>query len=459
LAVKTVIERAITAPGSRHLLARHRFNHAKASLWHDTLPKVLRLAFPGLEAKWNQADHYIELANGSQVWIGGLDSDERTEKVLGTEYATALLEECSQIGWAEAEMVGTRVAQMCGLPLKIIYCENPPLVTHWTHRLFIEGRNPEPPHRQLLHPHRYAHIQINPVDNAENLDQVYLDNLQSGSARQKLRFYDGKFGTAGESALWGFDVIERHRVRTAPDDLLRIVVAIDPSGTKGDDNRDAVGIVVAGLGTDGCAYVLEDCTVSAPPAVWGRVAVGAYTRWTANAVVIEQNFGGAMCEAVIKAAAAEANERIQIKEVTASRGKIVRAEPISTLYAQGKVRHVGPFPELEDELTAFSTVGYLGSGSPNRADACIWACTEFFGRVTQNPETRHRPMPRVVHSRAFEMQNPRGFRAVQVRREPDWGKRSFDGSYSIPDRDRRRQQVRDPGGGRSIFFEPEEGEQ
>jgi phage terminase large subunit-like protein len=265
--------------------------------------------------------------------------------------------------------------------------------------VFIDRRNPEPPHKALAHAQRYACVQINPADNAENLPTTYLEGLQTGSARKVLRFWSGRFGDAGEAALWTLEMIERNRVAVVPNSLVRIIVAVDPSGTHGEtDDGDAVGIVVAGLDQAGIAYILEDATIKLPPAGWGRVAVSAYERWEADAMIVETNFGGAMASAVIQAAAGAANVRVKIKEVTASRGKAIRAEPISAIYAEGKVCHVGPFPELEDELVSFTTAGYIGGRSPNRADAAIWACTEFFGRVTQSPERRHRPPPRVMLS-------------------------------------------------------------
>ena len=164
-------------------------------------------------------------------------------------------------------------------------------------------------------------------------------------------------------------------------DFVRVVVAVDPSGSGDADNadNDAIGIVVAAVGTDGNAYVLEDCTVKAGPATWGRVAVSAFERYQADVIVGEANYGGAMVEATIQTA--RDGRRLPYKPVTATRGKVVRAEPISALYEQGKVRHVGDFHELEDELTGFSTVGYMGERSPNRADALIWALTELFPGV------------------------------------------------------------------------------
>jgi phage terminase large subunit-like protein len=164
-----------------------------------------------------------------------------------------------------------------------------------------------------------------------------------------------------------------------------VVVAVDPSGAYDAENaeNDAIGIVVAGLGIDGNAYVLEDCTVKAGPATWGNVATTAYDRHQADVIVGEINFGGAMVETVIQTA----RPRTPFRQVTASRGKAVRAEPFSALYEQGKIRHVGFFRELEDELAGFSTTGYLGQGSPNRADALIWALTELFPGMI-NPRKR-----------------------------------------------------------------------
>ena len=222
---------------------------------------------------------------------------------------------------------------------------------------------------------------MNPRDNEANLPQAYLAELQALPARERLRFWEGRFGDIGENALWTFEGIETYRVQKRPD-LRRIIVGVDPSGTKGsEDGGDYVGIVVVGLGLDGHAYVLEDCSVKAPPGVWGKVVVNAFDRHAADVVVAETNFGGAMVEAIVRASAAEAKLRVPFKEVKASRGKVVRAEPIATLYEQGKVHHVGAFPALEDEMVSFTTLGFMGDGSPDRTDALIWALTEIFPRV------------------------------------------------------------------------------
>ena len=126
---------------------------------------------------------------------------------------------------------------------------------------------------------------------------------------------------------------------------------------------------------------MEDASVNAPPSVWGRVVVSCYDRHGADSVVAEVNFGGAMVEQVVQAAASEARMRIKFREVRAARGKVVRAEPVASLYDTGRVHHVGSYQELEDELIAFTTAGYMGDGSPDRADALVWGLTELFPRV------------------------------------------------------------------------------
>jgi predicted phage terminase large subunit-like protein len=223
---------------------------------------------------------------------------------------------------------------------------------------------------------------MNPTDNAANLSPEYLATLEGLSERIKRRFLRGEFAEATPNAL--FDEAEIDKWRADGEHLpalVRVVVSIDPSGASDDEqnaDNDEVGITVEGLGTDGNAYLLEDLTVKGGPSTWGSVAVQAYQRHGADAIVGETNFGGGMVKFVVQAAAVKAGTRVNFKMVTASRGKAQRAEPFSVLYEQGKVRHVGVFAKLEDELCAFSTSGYTGPRSPNRADAHIWALAELF---------------------------------------------------------------------------------
>jgi phage terminase large subunit-like protein len=215
-------------------------------------------------------------------------------------------------------------------------------------------------------------------ENAANLAPAFLEEIKSRYEGTRLgrQELNAEILEDVQGALWTREMLDKARFTGAVPDLKRVVVAIDPSGTSGDDGGDSVGIVVAGVGADGLGYVLADETVKASPAVWGACAVAAYRKFKADRIIAERNFGGAMVEHVIRTC----DPHIPYRDVHASRGKVARAEPIAALYEQNKIRHVGNFSELEDQLPAFSGTGYCGDGSPDRADALVWALTELMGQ-------------------------------------------------------------------------------
>lgn len=394
LLVRNVVFRALKAPGSRHAIFRFRYNHLKASIVLDTFPKVMRLAFPGVKWTPHAQDGYVDLQGGAQIWFAGLDDKDRTEKILGMEFVTLYFNECSQIPVSSIDTALTRLAQKVEsqtgglLKLRAYYDCNPPSKAHWTYRRFVQKQDPETK-QPISFPEDYASFQINPRDNVDNLSPEYLKMLDSLPARMRKRFAEGQFSDANPSALFPEEHIDRWRVIDGKvPEMVRVVVAVDPSGSGDEDNadNDEIGIVVVGLGIDGNAYPIEDCTVKAGPATWGRIAVQAYIRHAASCIVGESNFGGAMVQQTIQVAAQEQQARVPFKMVTASRGKVQRAEPFSGMYELGKVRHVGMFSKLEDELAGFSTFGFTGNGSPNRADALIWALAELFPAMTTTRE-------------------------------------------------------------------------
>lgn len=391
LGLRVVALRAMAAAKSRHAVLRLRFNHVKASVVLDTWPKMLQLCFPDVPWRLDRSDWFAEAPNGSQVWFGGLDDKERTEKILGQEYATIYHNEVSQIPWPSVLIARTRLAQRCmveatgqELRLKALYDCNPPSQAHWAYKLFHRKIDPETG-RPLPDPENYVATRINPRDNLANLPADYIRELEAMPARMRLRFLDGEYASATDGALWTVEMIDQFRNPSAikVPDMVRVVVAVDPSGSGDTENahNDAIGIMVCGLGTDGLAYVLEDCTVKAGPKTWGQVAMSAFDRHRADMLVAEANFGGEMVRFVIRAA----RQNAPVKLVQASRGKVVRAEPIASLTEQGKVRFAGVFPELEEELCAFTTAGYIGGASPNRADAFVWAMTELFPGIVKAP--------------------------------------------------------------------------
>lgn len=186
---------------SRHLILRQNFNHAKRSVWMDTIPKIRRLAFPDLNVKYNKTDHFAYLPNGSEIWIGGLDDKDRTEKILGTEYSTIWFNEVSQMNYASIQMAKTRLAEKNNLTKKAYYDSNPAKKSHWSYWLFERQLDPidEIP---LKNPESYASLLMNPHDNIQNIDPDYLKLLESMPEEQRNRFLLGQYGDESEGQVY-----------------------------------------------------------------------------------------------------------------------------------------------------------------------------------------------------------------------------------------------------------------
>lgn len=206
-------------------------------------------------------------------------------------------------------------------------------------------------------------------DNAVNLAPAFLQEIVSKYEGTRLgrQELNAELLDDTPGALWNRGLIEELRVLKAPE-LKRIVVAIDPQATNEEESAET-GIVVAGLGFDGHAYVLDDVSVKDKPDGWARAAVTAYYKFDADRLIGEANNGGDMVEYTVRTV----DESVSFKKVHASRGKQTRAEPISALYDQRKVHHVGAFPELEDQMCTWTP----GDKSPDRMDALVWALTEL----------------------------------------------------------------------------------
>jgi phage terminase large subunit-like protein len=224
--------------------------------------------------------------------------------------------------------------------------------------------------------HELAEQPTTIVTRASTADNPYLSELvrrrlyeRYGGTRLGRQELEGLWVEDVAGALWTRESIEQNRVTAAPD-LLRVVVAIDPSG--GDDEGHAeCGIVAAGKGADGHGYVLRDVSERLSPERWARRAIQLYYDLKADRLLAEANFGGAMVQSTIRAV----DPKVPVKLVTASRGKRTRAEPVAALDEQGRVHHVGMFATLEDQLTSW--VPDSGDPSPDRLDARVWAITEL----------------------------------------------------------------------------------
>jgi phage terminase large subunit len=187
-----IIVRAIKAPGSRHLVARLHLAHARASIWNETLPFLLAL-LPSAMFEVRKGEMCVEFWNGSEIWVDGFDKKERVEKLLGREYATIYFNECSQIPYDTVILGLSRLAQKTSLQNKAYFDCNPPSPMHWTHKLFIEGRDPKTG-KPVKHPEYYGAMLMNPMDNLDNLPENYIEqflDILPKASRDRLKY--GKF--------------------------------------------------------------------------------------------------------------------------------------------------------------------------------------------------------------------------------------------------------------------------
>jgi len=202
--VYSIILRALKKV-SKHVILRATFSHAITSIWHQTLPKVMDICFPNLPYYGNKSHWYIQLPNGSEIWVGGLDDKERTEKILGTEYSTIYFNECSQISYKSILIARTRLAENSGLKNKFYYDCNPPLKTHWTYKIFELGiepvSNPLIKTKTLLDKSLYSSMMMHPSGNAENLEGDFIEELNRLPEEERKRFLDGEYGEISDRCI------------------------------------------------------------------------------------------------------------------------------------------------------------------------------------------------------------------------------------------------------------------
>ena len=361
IALYIIIVRCLKYPMSRHLIARFRFSHAKQAICYDTMPKVLKECGLRGKVKLNKSDWFYEFENGSTIWVCGLDDKERTEKILGNEYITIFLNEASQISYEAYEIIVTRLnAGQSTAKAKVLIDYNPPSIQHWGYKMFHKGKFPD---GRDLPKTGYAKIKMNPVDNP-HLDEDYINRLMMLSENKRKRFLEGEY-SLDSGSLWKRSWIQYQT--DVPENFWRVIIAVDPSGSV---NGDEVGIVATAL-YDDLMIVLDDYSMNGTPNEWAKAVATLYNKWNADIIVAEKNFGGDMVKSTIESA----QRHLNVKLITSSRGKIVRAEPISALYEQGKVFHRIPFVELEDEMCIYEP----GMDSPNRMDALVFGITELLG--------------------------------------------------------------------------------
>lgn len=240
-------------------------------------------------------------------------------------------------------------------------------------------------------------------------------NLAASTVRYLYERYEGtRFGRQeleGEvlddipGALWSRSKIDENRRPEAPEQLDRIIVAIDPAASS-NEGSDETGIVCVGVAKDADGYqrgyVLADRSLRGAPHEWAKAAVALYREFEADRIVAEKNQGGEMVEAVIRSA----DRNVPVTLVHATRGKLIRAEPISALYEQGRVHHIGRFDELEDQMCVFSPDYDRANGSPDRMDALVWGLSFLFNRITSRRRKSNEDTGDGLKEAKFQRSNP-----------------------------------------------------
>jgi phage terminase large subunit-like protein len=308
---------------------------------------------------WNRSLGELILTNGTRYKTFSADEPER---LRGPQHNRAWADELAAWRYPEAWdqlMFGLRLGQ------------HPQVVVTTTPK-------PTPLVKSLVGSSTTKVTRGSTFDNAANLAPSALAMLKAKYEGTRLGRQELEAEILGDlpGALWSIGTLDAYRLREAPQ-MGRIVVAVDPAVTA-TESSDEHGIIVAGL-SDQRGIVLEDASISGSPNEWAKRAVSLYRSWGADAIVVEVNQGGDMVAHTIRTI----DPNVKIKEVRASRGKHVRAEPIASLYEQGRVAHVGSFPALENQMTQMTTAGFEGTGSPDRVDALVWAMTELFPGMTE----------------------------------------------------------------------------
>ena len=223
-------------------------------------------------------------------------------------------------------------------------------------------------------------------DNVKNLAGRFVQEVitqHKGTKLERQEIY-GELLDEFEGALWSYKVLDACRVTEHPE-LGRVGVGVDPA-ISSVEGANLTGIAVGGIAANKHGYLLGDHSLQASPEQWATKAVSLYNQFQADFIIAEKNQGGEMVEATIRAV----DPNVNVKLVHASRGKIARAEPIAAFYEQGRIHHVGTFPELEDEMCLFlpgeSNLQQLRSGgsSPDRADALVWLMTELMDSANKS---------------------------------------------------------------------------
>ena len=365
-AISLCLSLAIRSTGYSVLFTRWTMSSAHDSIIPEFKEKIDLLRCPG---EYHVTRQDIQHALGSRILFRGIktSSGNQTAKLKSLQGLNAwILDEAEEMPDEKTFDVIDLSIRDPRRPNLVILCMNPVHKRHWIYRRFWEGRGiPDIGYNGVKGDATYIHTDYR--DNKAHLPANYLhkaEEAKKGDPRRYKSVWLGSWMEEVIGALWSWSMISDHRVEAQDvPELIRVGVGVDPNVSYGED-ADEAGIVSGGQGKDGHYYILNDASGQMGPADWGRVAVQEFDQRKADKVIGEINQGGALVQENVE----KFRPHIPFLAVNASRGKIIRADPIATLYAQGMVHHVGRFPELESEM-----MSYVGpsQASPNRMDAMV----------------------------------------------------------------------------------------
>lgn len=351
MAAEWLAFQASSLPGTRWAIVAPTYADARDTCAEGNSGIVQILREYGTLKDYNRSIGEIFLTNGSRI---KLFSGEEPERLRGPQHHGGWFDELAAFKYPEAwdqYQFGLRLGQF---PQTIVTTTPKPIKIV----------------KDLLSREGVRVIRGSTFDNAANLAPSALAEFRMRYENTRLGRQElyGEILDNVEGALWTREMIDNARVDSAPP-LVRIVVGLDPAVTA-NENSDETGIVAAGVTTSGHYYILADKSLRASPDAWARQAVNLYHDLKADKIVAETNNGGDMVILTLQ----QVDRAVPTKKVTATRGKQLRAEPISALYEQGRVHHVGYFADLETQMCEWTP---LSNESPDRLDALVWALTEL----------------------------------------------------------------------------------
>ncbi|KKL89269.1 hypothetical protein LCGC14_1916410 [marine sediment metagenome] len=361
----TAVALCLQSPGSRIVCAREVQRSLRDSVKLLIEDKIREY---GVDNQFKIMYDHVRTPGKGMIVFQGLQ-DHTAESIKSLEgFDVAYLEEAHTITKRSLELLRPTIRK----PGSQIWASwNPRLATDPIDEL-LRGERPPPNSIVVRANHRDNPWFPDSLEEERTFDEII-------NPVRYAHIWDGEYEPQVVGALWNREMIIAGRMN-APAPLKRVVIGVDPP-VSSEDNANEAGIVAVGLGEDGHGYVLADESVVAKPEGWARRVIALHDILEANAVIAEVNQGGEMVANTIHSI----RPNIRVIPIRASKGKILRAEPISALYSLGRVHHIGSYPKLEGQMCQMTSDGYHGNGSPDRVDALVYAVTNLFGSMTRRP--------------------------------------------------------------------------